>query len=1192
MALEGNIAKTPLADVFSQITGNRATGTLTVEGPQGRKQVEIHEGALTVVVDGRGKFRLGDLLVARNKVTPIQLQDALKQQRSRNLLLGDMLCEMGLVTKGDIKKVLTFQLQEEVCELLTWQSGRFTFESGKQITHGSGSDQVGVMRSTQINVSPDEILVEVSKRAAIWSDIEGIIPSAHSAFRLTERGEKLLSSASASGRKLLELVRDSYDVAAMVRYTFVGRFHVSKALVDLIRAKAIEPILPKEMPAFAERMVRENKYEQAIGAYSWMFEADTDADRRREYAAQIRTAEEALEAITHVTYEESRGLGEEGEALAERAEAQRRKRSRSVLVRVVLLVTIIVAASAYIVRFDLFGVFQSDPSSGKAYAKVREKAKKLRAAGRLPDAFNLHDDFLVRYPNATDHEEAMKEMGVIRERMNFELKAARAEASALAGALQFDEAKERMKRQRELFSGSQSLVAEIDGVIRQIEADQAEHIRGEKKKDREAKLAEAEALKKEKRHDRARQAYREMFKPRFKLSSSEHADVQRRIQWIDDLEAGFKVKGREADALRAMGEHAKALVLYEQIRKGYPWGLGERAADQVRDMESVKLIAGGLIEEAKRLEETDPKQAGEKFSEVLEMKPNLKQRTRAQAGLNRVAQGEAAGIWERARVRFGEKKFNIVLELLGPVVQGDRFRPTAAYEPVSKLYEQARQAHGDQQFAQAERRLRMGELVKADRLFQKIVENALFKDLDIVAKAKDRRGRITAAEREIDRLLASAKRYKEAGDADAEWEDYQELAARFRLHPKVRDIPLELGIDSAPGTAVVWLNGVELGETPRVVRITPMQKGVLEIRKVGYKPGRVPITFPITRNHKLKLAKTFTHRIRMPGEIVATMCLDGDRLFVASGSALVAIRADTGELLWTTPLRKSANPVDGGNLSGRALVRSAPVHLKEYVYVAGRNGILYQILSRNGQIARRYNLMTTVNSGPIVYENPILRDVIAFVAGVDGTVHRINLEKDTATLSISGPAAVLKPMVRAGSLAVVADESGKIVAIDMDRSRKKWERATGHTFVHAPVVSGRYLAVSTEFGPIHLLDSETGELLAELPQPGGSRIALTEAGNLIRAEFGKVIGFNLSKKREMWRFTELKGAPTAGPAVHGRYLFVGTDKGQLVCLDLLQNGLKHWSLEVGERILGRPVASDTTVYFATQSGSVYRVLIE
>ena len=83
MKVNGTISQAGLAEVLRRVSKSEASGLLSVESQFGRKILEIRQGNIAIAVDGRSSFRLGDLLVARGKITELQLEEGLRVQRQR-----------------------------------------------------------------------------------------------------------------------------------------------------------------------------------------------------------------------------------------------------------------------------------------------------------------------------------------------------------------------------------------------------------------------------------------------------------------------------------------------------------------------------------------------------------------------------------------------------------------------------------------------------------------------------------------------------------------------------------------------------------------------------------------------------------------------------------------------------------------------------------------------------------------------------------------------------------------------------------------------------------------------------------------------------------------------------------------------------------------------------------------------------
>jgi hypothetical protein len=123
-AEKGSIADYALGRVLEHLAESRATGMLEVRSPRGKKFILLEEGQ--ILIASEGEFRrelLGELLVAREKITRKDLEKALEVQAFRGQRLGEVLVESGLITKEDMEDVLKYQIEEEICDLFSWKQG-------------------------------------------------------------------------------------------------------------------------------------------------------------------------------------------------------------------------------------------------------------------------------------------------------------------------------------------------------------------------------------------------------------------------------------------------------------------------------------------------------------------------------------------------------------------------------------------------------------------------------------------------------------------------------------------------------------------------------------------------------------------------------------------------------------------------------------------------------------------------------------------------------------------------------------------------------------------------------------------------------------------------------------------------------------------------------------------------------------
>ena len=288
-----------LPEALREIGQAQVTGELVVEGSRGRKSIIISQGQMSVTSEGGVKLRLGDILIFREKISKEELVDALALQSERGGgRLGDALCEMGYVTRGEIDEVVHFQLEEELCDIFNWEDATFQFFRGPAAA-AEGS------ATTSLSIDPNQIIVEAARRVNTWNQIKRRIPSMYGIYRLTSRGERMLSSATRGGRKLLDLVARNETVEAIAQKSFLGRFAVCRSLMELLEAGSIEPVPDEELPELAEELEEAGKFEQARGVYGSLYETEPDPAMREAIAAHMAELEAvAVEAGPEIETEE------------------------------------------------------------------------------------------------------------------------------------------------------------------------------------------------------------------------------------------------------------------------------------------------------------------------------------------------------------------------------------------------------------------------------------------------------------------------------------------------------------------------------------------------------------------------------------------------------------------------------------------------------------------------------------------------------------------------------------------------------------------------------------------------------------------------------------------------------------------------------------------------------------------------
>jgi tetratricopeptide (TPR) repeat protein len=228
MAIKGSLKEASLPDVIQLLFLGRRTGCLALADRHNFGTIYFEEGHIVYAAIVNRRDRLGDILVRSGRLTPAQLQQAVdRQEGDREHKLGEILEELGFVTRADLESHIRLQIEEAVYYLFTWTSGTFNFEAGVRPER----------EDFLVRINPEFLLLEGARRVDEWSLIEKKIPSFDLIFSVDPAhiGESS-PELSAEQHRLVPLLDGSRDVQAVIEESGLVEFEVGKALYGLITA--------------------------------------------------------------------------------------------------------------------------------------------------------------------------------------------------------------------------------------------------------------------------------------------------------------------------------------------------------------------------------------------------------------------------------------------------------------------------------------------------------------------------------------------------------------------------------------------------------------------------------------------------------------------------------------------------------------------------------------------------------------------------------------------------------------------------------------------------------------------------------------------------------------------------------------------------------------------------------------------
>lgn len=184
--------------------------------------------------------------------------------------------------------------------------------------------------------------------------------------------------------------------------------------------------------------------------------------------------------------------------------------------------------------------------------------------------------------------------------------------------------------------------------------------------------------------------------------------------------------------------------------------------------------------------------------------------------------------------------------------------------------------------------------------------------------------------------------------------------------------------------------------------------------------------------------------------------LDGDTLYLGGHGGVVALDAETGRTRWT-----------GG---AEGVEQGVAVTDRVYVTSANRDDGWVESFTRDG------DEWWTREVGP-AYTSPVVADGVVYVVTKNGTLHALDAHDGSVTWRADVSHGVTDPPAVADGVVVVnAGNGDRAYALDASTGERLWTHEVGPTMA-PPAVFGDTVLVPGANTGIHALDVQTGDLI-------------------------------------------------------------------------------------------------------------------
>ena len=267
-SFKGNLEVLNLSDIFQSLAMNRHSGTLVVNDGKREKKIFFAEGEICLLSSGR-RMRLGDLLVANDRITSEDLDLALKLQKQSRKRLGEILVEEGFCAQEDVEGIVRLQVEEELYDLFLWRKAEFEFLAD-QMPEDMAAESSSL---TRLSINTNSLIMEALRRLDEWTLIQDAVPSTKEVFVVADVSR--LGEADIPDKvrdALQETVDGKTTVMGLSERWFLSEFESCQHLAQLVKLGCVRSLSEEELADKAEASYALNDFNAAAALYGRLAE--------------------------------------------------------------------------------------------------------------------------------------------------------------------------------------------------------------------------------------------------------------------------------------------------------------------------------------------------------------------------------------------------------------------------------------------------------------------------------------------------------------------------------------------------------------------------------------------------------------------------------------------------------------------------------------------------------------------------------------------------------------------------------------------------------------------------------------------------------------------------------------------------------------------------------------------------------
>ena len=230
MALYGSFSSMSLPDLLQWVSNGGKTGTLEVEHNKVVKRVVFREGRVIACSSDEPSELLGHYLVSLGKMNEETLRKALAKLEASRKHLGEIVVEMGVISREELARHLTAKAEETIFSLFDWEDAVFRFFDSL----------LPRQPIFPVNLRVEEILLQGMQRYDEMKRIRAVFNDPGIVLRRAAKPPPADISRSRMARRIYDLINGERTVAEILLHAHASEYLVTKFLFELFRTGIVE----------------------------------------------------------------------------------------------------------------------------------------------------------------------------------------------------------------------------------------------------------------------------------------------------------------------------------------------------------------------------------------------------------------------------------------------------------------------------------------------------------------------------------------------------------------------------------------------------------------------------------------------------------------------------------------------------------------------------------------------------------------------------------------------------------------------------------------------------------------------------------------------------------------------------------------------------------------------------------------